>query len=600
MHRGDTPDLAAAEFCAAHNLPVRVLGELAARIRTALAEADAHADSSAWFNAAPELDATARRAASRSPARSELSASACGERLYRDGLARKRALDRAAAAAREAREQAELAQLRRGPAITAMARSLPRAEPAWQRLAALAPGPEREVELFRQRQAREEAELDECTFAPAVSARSAALMQTRNAAMRAAGACARGGCLAVACSCSRILPPAGVSAHTTLYADAQRRAARAAEYAQWLPEEATFTPAVHSDTGWRDGDDDPHAGDRSLPIEDRLWAAGARYEEQAAAAQDEARWRDLTTGRTLFVPATGRAPADGRRSVNEQRPVHAHLYELRTASDQRRAELEAAQKREADAVLAGASQRSAALADARRRRRFSHVFHALDARGAGVLDIWAAASDAAATLHPEIAGDVELAARLAEKPLVDESEFCALMDDAVRGSNTGPRGYLAASVAHNGSFDDDAPTFAPRLHEPAPELAQALARRRPAGEPLHASLAREAAEAEKRRQQAAAQRDASELAACTFKPQLVSLPPPGPADHAASLRATSTRKAATNSLVRRFADLSFDVAAVVAPPASAAADAEDRAYVDAAVAEALARVRQRLAMDQTS
>ena len=389
---------------------------------------------------------------------------------------------------------------------------------------------------------------------------------------------------------------AGVSAHTTLYADAQRRAARAAEYAQWLPEDVTFTPAVHSDAGWRDGDDDPYAGDRSLPIEDRLWAAGARYEEHAAAAQDEARWRDPTTGRQMFVPATGRAPADGRRSVSDQRPVHAHLYELRTASEQRRAELEAAQKREADAVLAGASQRSAAMADARRRRRFSHVFHALDARGAGVLDIWAAASDAAATLHPEIAADVELAARLASKPLVDENEFCALMDDAVRGSNTGPRGYLAASVAHNGGTDDDAPTFAPRLHEPTPELAQALARRRPAGEPLYASLAREAAEAEKRRQQAAAQREASELAACTFKPQLVSLPPHAPTDHGSTLRATS-RKAATNTLVRRFADLSFDVAAVVAPPASAAADAEDRAYVDAAVAEALARVRQRLALN---
>ena len=214
-----------------------------------------------------------------------------------------------------------------------------------------------------------------------------------------------------------------------------------------------------------------------------------------------------------------------------------------------------------------------------------------------MLDIWAAASDAAATLHPEIAADVELAARLASKPLVDENEFCALMDDAVRGSNTGPRGYLAASVAHNGGADDDAPTFAPRLHEPTPELAQALARRRPAGEPLYASLAREAAEAEKRRQQAAAQREASELAACTFKPQLVSLPPHAPTDHGSTLRATS-RKAATNSLVRRFADLSFDVAAVVAPPASAATDAEDRAYVDAAVAEALARVRQRLALDQ--
>ena len=597
MRRGDTPDVAAAEFCAAHNLPVRVLGELASRIRTALAEADAHADSSAWFNAAPEVDASARHGASRSPTRSERSVSACGDRLYRDGLARKRALDRAAAAAREAREQAELAQLRSGPAITAMARTLPRAEPAWQRLAALAPGPEREVELFRQRQAREEAELDECTFAPTVSARSAALMQTRNAAMRAAGACPDEACgatcrLRLHHPCCR---SAGVSAHTTLYADAQRRAARAAEYAQWLPEEVTFTPAVHSDAGWRDGDDDPYAGDRSLPIEDRLWAAGARYEEHAAAAQDEARWRDPTTGRLLFVPATGRAPADGRRSVSEQRPVHAHLYELRTASDQRRAELEAAQKRQADAVLAGASQRSAALADARRRRRFSHVFHALDTRGAGVLDLWAAASDAAATLHPEIAADVELAARLASKPLVDENEFCALMDDAVRGSNTGPRGYLAASVAHSGGVDDDAPTFAPRLHEPTPELAQALARRRPAGEPLHASLSREAAEAEKRRQLAVAQREASELAACTFKPQLVSLPPHAPVDRGSTLRTTS-RKAATNTLVHRFADLSFDVAAVVAPPVSA--DAEDRAYVDAAVAEALARVRARLALDQ--
>lgn len=573
MRRGDTPDTAAAEFCASHGLPVRVLGELVARIRAALA--DAHADSA--FFAAPELDPSARRGASLSPTRSDRGAAACGERLYRDGLVRKRALDRAAAAAREAREQAELAQLRSGPAITAMARALPRAEPAWQRLAALAPGPEREVELFRQRQAREDAELDECTFAPAVSARSAALMQTRNAAMRAAG----------------------VSAHATLYADAQRRAARAAEYAQWLPEEVTFMPAVHSEAGWRDGDDEAWAGDRTLPIEDRLWAAGARYEESAAAVQDEARWRDLTTGRTLFVPETGRAPAAGRRSVSEQRPVHAHLYELRTAADERRAELEAAQKREADAARAGASQRSAALADARRRRRFSHIFHALDVRGAGVLDMWAAASDAAASLHPEIASDVELAARLAAKPVVDERTFCALMDDAVRGSNTGPRGYLAASVAHSGGLDDsDAPTFQPAVHERAPELAAALARRRPAGEPLHASLAREAAAAEKRRQQAVVQRDAAELAPCTFAPALVSAPPHAAVDHG-TLRATAaSRKAATSSQVRRFADLSFDVAAAVgAPQPSTAADAEDRAYVDAAVAEALARVRQRLAME---
>ena len=275
--------------------------------------------------------------------------------------------------------------------------------------------------------------------------------------------------------------------------------------------------------------------------------------------------------------------------------MHEHLFELRTAADQRRAELEAAQKREADAALAGASQRSAALAEARRRRRFSHIFHALDVRGAGVLDMWAAASDAAAALHPEIASDVELAARLAERPVVDENTFCALMDDAVRGSNTGPRGYLAASVAHNGGVDD-APTFAPQVHERAPELAAALARRRPAGEPLHASLAREAAAAEKRRQQAVAQRAAAELAECTFAPQLVSLPPHAPTVHGSTLRATAaSRKAATTTQVRRFADLSFDVAAAVsAPPASTA---EDRAYVDAAVAEALARVRQRLAAE---
>jgi hypothetical protein len=226
----------------------------------------------------------------------------------------------------------------------------------------------------------------------------------------------------------------------------------------------------------------------------------------------------------MFMPATGRAPARGVRPVAGAHAVHAHLYEQRDVYERRAAELAAAQEREAAAGRAHASARSAALAASRRRRRFGHIFAALDADGVGVLDMWAAAEVAAATLHPEIAEDVALAARRAgDAAALDERAFCDAMEATVRAARNGPRSYLGASVTHAPADDVTPCTFAPQLLEKSRVLA---AKRRPAGVPLHLSLAREAAAAEARRAMAVAARDAQELAPCTFAPQLVGVPPP--------------------------------------------------------------------------
>lgn len=124
----------AAAFCEQHRLPAAAARSLALRLQAALASDQAPAVGSRAASTGPR--ATSRTAGT--------------DRLYRQGLAARRQHERVAAEGRAAREAAELEECRE-PVITALAKALPRPEPAWQRLAALAPGPEREVALYRAR-----------------------------------------------------------------------------------------------------------------------------------------------------------------------------------------------------------------------------------------------------------------------------------------------------------------------------------------------------------------------------------------------------------------------------------------------------------------
>ena len=134
MRQGDLPDAVAAAFCEQHNLPSAAVRSLALRLQAALgSQAPAVGPS-------PALQ----------PGRGATSRTAGTDRLYRQGLAARRQHERVAAECRAAREAAALEECRE-PVITALAMALPRAEPAWQRLSALAAGPEREVALYRAR-----------------------------------------------------------------------------------------------------------------------------------------------------------------------------------------------------------------------------------------------------------------------------------------------------------------------------------------------------------------------------------------------------------------------------------------------------------------
>lgn len=307
---------------------------------------------------------------------------------------------------------------------------------------------------------------------------------------------------------------AGVDAHATLYADAQRRAARQEEYRNWVPEGATFAPHLLQTT-------DGAASGQAADVVARLQAAGERAAASARAAAEAARLREGGTGRRLFLPAVGRGPLGGRPPA----PVHEQLYARRGERQERCAQLAQAQAQalEADALQALPGERSAALAEARRRRRFTHIFRALDTRREGVVRLWDAATEALQRLHPEIAADVQAVAASSGLDSADERQFCELMEETIRCSHAGPRGYLGASVAGTCQEQEPQPSFAPDIGARSRVLAQ---QRRPQNMPLHTVFALEAAAAEERRRASASARQAEELADCTFAPRLVGLPPP--------------------------------------------------------------------------
>jgi len=485
LREGETPDDCAQAFLTAHDLPETLLEPLRERIFTCLLEG-----TRLPLSAPAERPLTAHEQL-RAPRR-RIDAVASGERMHREALTAKARRELKAAREKDSREDAELLALRQ-PAITALARRLPRAEPAWQRLS----GEVCRVQLERRAAAaqlvaqRSERELDECTFTPAVTVASGRLMQARQSAMR----------------------EAGLTSHETLFADAQRREQRLRERQSRAPEGATFAPRVLH----------PSVGGSVAHAAARLQQAGLEARARAAQERSRAAQVDLTTGRRLFEPETGRAPLSGRNGAS----VSEHLYSLRLNPALSRFRIADEQRRELQKEAAAASAKSIGLAAARRRRRFGDVFRALDLRGCGVINLWDAATDALQRLTPDIAADVQRCASTAEEEVADEAAFCELMERSVSETQTGPRPYLAASIRlKEGSGPEQAFTFQPAIDEHSRRLAERL--REPS---VRVEDALQSAEAEYalHRKALAAAADAALLADCSFAPQRVAASRPSTA-----------------------------------------------------------------------
>jgi hypothetical protein len=229
--------------------------------------------------------------------------------------------------------------------------------------------------------------------------------------------------------------------------------------------------------------------------------------------------RDPVTGQPMFAPRTGRAPHGYKRNQGKL-PVGDYLYALRPVPM-------APPPQQASPPRT--SQRSEALLNRLKARRFEQVFEYLDAEHSGCLDLLDVAvggSPRFASLSAEIRADVEAAALLhavaagaappaaaATATLTDTPARCAALVHAHAGAHAGsvpkpelavdarafqevmhsvlvkcrglPRAYLLPDVTIRA--EDDSPTFRPQINERSAALAQRRWRdpERPVFEHLH-------------------------------------------------------------------------------------------------------------------
>lgn len=155
------------------------------------------------------------------------------------------------------------------------------------------------------------------------------------------------------------------------------------------------------------------AGASAPTVEDRLLAAKRRAEVHLKQLERELHANvDPETKQPYFKPATGRPPAPASRPRPEGLPAHEYLYALRGEFEDKRAFLVAKERQaEVEARHRLASERSAAIVEKVKRRRFAQIFRRLDSRQEGAVFLRAVST---AGLDPEVARDVHEAAKLAE------------------------------------------------------------------------------------------------------------------------------------------------------------------------------------------
>lgn len=336
-----------------------------------------------------------------------------GQMLYAESLeslARKR---EKAERVRAQRELDEVAGATFHPEISRLAQNMWSPQecatvPAWQRLSKvkLTKAQER-LEMLRRE--KEEAEVRECTFRPAISGRSERLMVERSQTLRSLN----------------------VSAHQQLYQDAVRRQQKQADYQHWYPEEVTFQPKLNESAMsrrflrsslMREGSaatlaEGSSSEERHAALVTRLYASYEKLQNKLAEARSTLQSAvDPVTGKRLFHPETGRAPNHGRGGQS----VCEYLYGLSAQQEAkaRAASAEADRRAAAEAASAKQAEGSKQLVKALQHKRFRQIFDFLDAEGTGSINLVAimdAAPEWLDDLDDQVRHDLECAAKLLAK-----------------------------------------------------------------------------------------------------------------------------------------------------------------------------------------
>lgn len=451
-----------------------------------------------------------------------------GEMLYAEAL-QEQAARAAKAQAIHAEEAArELDGVTFHPKISTLAERLygEREVPAWQRLARGKHSSRTQERLEMLRKEAEAAELAECKFKPRVDKNSAAMMADR-------------------CEALKTLT---VKPYEQLYQDALRRMQKVNEYENWVPEEATFAPKINKPyTGSAGRDVYSSAADKELrtDVVDRLYAehrrSQARLEDLRAQVAAPV---DPRSGKPLYKPATGRAPAHMSRSKGDA-SVFDYLYARAQHYAERKEALVAAEERSKEAAARVEVRNSVTvkLFNALKQRRFAQVFEYLDEHGDGVINLpqlFASGNPRLNDLEDEVLEDVEsakgllikrVAAGLAEPGAAVEdqdemllaacklsaAQFGELMEEVVTRVKRGVRSYLVPSPTNKYTPDYN---FQPHINPRSRAMAERVRTSQvPFYEVLyHANDAKEA-EVERARQE----RELEVMQACTFKPEITTM-----------------------------------------------------------------------------
>lgn len=466
-----------------------------------------------------------------------------GEMLYAEGLEAAAHRKAKAATIRAERAARELEGATFTPEITRLAAALWAgddldAQPAWQRLSAN----KRNKTLERIREmkgVREQMELKECTFKPRINRQSVAMMSERTLAQQMLN----------------------MTTHEQLFADAIRRQQKMEQLQSWLPEEATFAPAINKSSvtdaairrslealrakAVKEGGDGSVDGRPS--VVDRLYVSmersKAKLDEKRALLHGDV---DPATGTPLFRPTVGRAPRGPTARNREGMSIGDYLYVAGMESaGKKEAQLEAEKQVEREnASKPHLTNMSVKLYDKLRAKRFAQIFEYLDVSSSGTLDLVGLVRtptahldnldnevredvEVAALIHAETCGvpllpdhdpasgpmDPSAIALLPPAPAVDLSIFSQLMESSLTRRRK-PRAYLVPSPSAKYMPSH---TFQPAINKKSKELA---ARLRPPEFTTYEVLHHNAETVRSKLEAARREAEVVAMADCSFVPRL--------------------------------------------------------------------------------
>ena len=413
-----------------------------------------------------------------------------GEKLYVEGLISKQRQRQAEKRSKEDRERQEIEGATFRPKISRASRDITRNMRKQQVFISKDPrATERERQMEAMKQEREKRELQECTFKPRINRRSEALVAERTQALQ----------------------EYNIKAHEQLYQDAAARKERQAQYAEWRPDDVTFKPKTNARMDAIAADVEPE------DIVDRLYLQKARSDAVKEQTRRYGEGFDLSTGRELFKPQTGRAPRFIRNS--DEVPVWDYLYGMRYEFDDKKEFMAALdEQRMSDSMdRVRITERSEKLMQKLKRRRFRQIFNYLDQSGRGRLDL--GDLQGLERLDLEVRADLEYAAELAGREPLDFELFVLWMDQGIL-ANPGPRGYLKPQTRSREAKGEELRGADARGFQPAVnERSKMIAERRRAGMSFQDAVRKDQEATKAKLLALKKEAESRELENCTFKPK---------------------------------------------------------------------------------